>query len=1354
MFEAVRDHRYVLTTWAICLLVCAGCGDPQTEPPQPIDMSVDVGADSGPEMMVGCEPGFEPGGSGCVDIDECRVDAPCDPLVICTNLTGGFTCGACPDGYAGTGLEGCTLSCEPGFHDGGDGQCVPTGGCSPGFVLGEDGSCGVFDCPDGQHFDGVGACVPEGECAEGFVIDDAGHCVPRRCPPGQHDDGTGACAPEGTCAPGHVLDDDDCVRLSCPADDANEPDDDLEPDRTLPADGLEGIACAGDADVFALDPGDACRAIVQLTIIDGAPTVTLRDAGGGVLAEGAPVDDGLEARSDLDGLTYVDVGGAGIYRLSVEYAGHDGGDGACVDRGRCSPGWALDDDAACTRCADDFHDGGDGGCLPEGECAPGFALGGGGVCVPRGECAAGFRDDGTGACASIDAGCAAGFSDDGAGRCTPPTVCAEGFAIDRLDVCRELRDCGDEVDNRANDCQSTCSAGYQRGGGDPWICLPLGDCQPGALDRGDGVCAGQCLRDFVQAGDACVMDYACPADDPIEAEERDAPAELVDGVARHGIACPGDVDHFKLDPPSGCSARVVLRFDPTEGALTLEAGPEGESVPAVDAPGGQRLVLEGLDESMILRVRGDDPVRYALRIDIDGHDGGDGVCRPLAECSVGWATDGDGACSVCAEGYVDDGQGVCVLRGQCADEFHDGGDGVCVPENECSPGYADGNGATPGVICVAEGQCAGGFHDGNGPADGVPCVPVDACSAGFHDGNGPAGPGVVCLPVDACSAGFHDGGDGVCVALDDCSPGFHDGNGAEPGNPCLPEGECGRGLHDGGDGICVGRAVCSPGYLDRGDGMCTENAALQTDCLAGREFVFVEGGRCACRFGTRDGGDGVCVDLDDSCSPGFRLASADGHCVPVADCDPDHHATPWGECRPTADCDGMRDDGIGGCVALDGRCAEGFFDRGGICAAPPYCAPGYHDGGDGRCVPEAGCAPGFVRAAAGCVPDADDADACAGFDFDRARPLEDGPPASGAVCDRVPDTLRFELDHRCGFDIRLVADDRDRVVDLALFDDARNPIAVTEAVAGRARIRVDERGPRAGFVQVVPVEPGAARAAGYRVDLVRDPLRCAPCPDGSTSDGAGRCIPPANRCAPGYRDGGSGACVPVDRCSPGFRDGGDGRCVPFDTCGAGHALNAVLACVPQAMCADGLRDDGTGMCRASCADGFGYRDGGDGTCVAAPYCSAGFDDDGAGRCIERLPGAACAPTHAADPSGLCLAVGCPDGGDASSGVADAQRLAVDLDGVERLHASLCPGDTGDWYEVQLDGTPLRARLRFHHGSNDMALRILDLQGDVLAEADSDDDDEVTGIPGTGGSVLVEVTGDGRNAGYRLDLVRQ
>ena len=56
-----------------------------------------------------CPQGFTGDGlNGCVDIDECLSnDGGCDPLTTCTDTPGSRSCGECPEGYTGTGEEGC-----------------------------------------------------------------------------------------------------------------------------------------------------------------------------------------------------------------------------------------------------------------------------------------------------------------------------------------------------------------------------------------------------------------------------------------------------------------------------------------------------------------------------------------------------------------------------------------------------------------------------------------------------------------------------------------------------------------------------------------------------------------------------------------------------------------------------------------------------------------------------------------------------------------------------------------------------------------------------------------------------------------------------------------------------------------------------------------------------------------------------------------------------------------------------------------------------------------------------------------------------------------------------------------------
>lgn len=67
-----------------------------------------------------------------------------------------------------------------------------------------------------------------------------------------------------------------------------------------------------------------------------------------------------------------------------------------------------------------------------------------------------------------------------------------------------------------------------------------------------------------------------------------------------------------------------------------------------------------------------------------------------------------------------------------------------------------------------------------------------------------------------------------------------------------------------------------------------------------------------------------------------------------------------GVCVPEGTCSpGYHDGGEGICFP-EGECAHGFWDGGdGACVPEGSCAAGYHDGGDGACLPEGTCVPGF-----------------------------------------------------------------------------------------------------------------------------------------------------------------------------------------------------------------------------------------------------------------------------------------------------------------------------------------------------------------------------------------------------------
>lgn len=92
-----------------------------------------------------------------MDIDECDLIRPCDDLVSCRNVDGGFICGSCPAGYEGS--NGWSGSGNERRRE----QCVDIDECADGRAV----------CPRGRLcvntpvsiFDYLGKCFNKGmEC--------------------------------------------------------------------------------------------------------------------------------------------------------------------------------------------------------------------------------------------------------------------------------------------------------------------------------------------------------------------------------------------------------------------------------------------------------------------------------------------------------------------------------------------------------------------------------------------------------------------------------------------------------------------------------------------------------------------------------------------------------------------------------------------------------------------------------------------------------------------------------------------------------------------------------------------------------------------------------------------------------------------------------------------------------------------------------------------------------------------------------------------------------------------------------------------------------------------------------------
>ena len=106
-----------------------------------------------------CPSGYSGDGvNGCADINECSTNnGDCDGLTTCTNSAGSFTCGACPSGYTGDGASGCNDVNECSTNNG-DCDSLTTCSNTAGSF-----SCGA--CPSGYTGDGASGCNDVNECS-------------------------------------------------------------------------------------------------------------------------------------------------------------------------------------------------------------------------------------------------------------------------------------------------------------------------------------------------------------------------------------------------------------------------------------------------------------------------------------------------------------------------------------------------------------------------------------------------------------------------------------------------------------------------------------------------------------------------------------------------------------------------------------------------------------------------------------------------------------------------------------------------------------------------------------------------------------------------------------------------------------------------------------------------------------------------------------------------------------------------------------------------------------------------------------------------------------------------------------
>lgn len=148
-----------------------------------------------------CQDGFQPDGSVCVDIDECRTGAGvCGPNAQCINTPGSFKCD-CFAGYVGTPPRvECKAPCE-------DITCGPHAYCKP------DGVEAYCVCEEGWTFnprDIAAGCVdidecdpihgPSGKCGNNAICKNVPGGYSCQCPPGFTGDSKRLCSDLDECS--------------------------------------------------------------------------------------------------------------------------------------------------------------------------------------------------------------------------------------------------------------------------------------------------------------------------------------------------------------------------------------------------------------------------------------------------------------------------------------------------------------------------------------------------------------------------------------------------------------------------------------------------------------------------------------------------------------------------------------------------------------------------------------------------------------------------------------------------------------------------------------------------------------------------------------------------------------------------------------------------------------------------------------------------------------------------------------------------------------------------------------------------------------------------------------------------
>jgi len=325
---------------------------------------------SGP-VCGACPDGYSgTGDTECLDVDECTTDnGGCDDLATCTNSAGDRTCGICPLGYTGTGDTACldvdectddTDGCDPTVECNNTAGSFTCGDCPTGYTGGGATGCTDIDECDADNggCDALTTCMNEpgtrtcGACLTGYTGDGATGCVDvNEC-----DTDNGGCDALTTCM--NVGGSRTCG--ACPT-------------------GYTGDGEAGCMDINECATGNGgCDLLTTCMNIDGGRTCGACPTG--------YVGDGVTGCMDIDECT-TGNGGCDVLTMCMNIVGGR----TC---GACPTGYAGDGATGCmdiNECAV-----ANGGCDALTTCTN---IGGGRTC---GACPAGYSGTGATSCTDID----------------------------------------------------------------------------------------------------------------------------------------------------------------------------------------------------------------------------------------------------------------------------------------------------------------------------------------------------------------------------------------------------------------------------------------------------------------------------------------------------------------------------------------------------------------------------------------------------------------------------------------------------------------------------------------------------------------------------------------------------------------------------------------------------------------------------------------------------------------------------------------------------------------------------------------------------------------------------------------